>query len=245
MKVLQQVPQTAFSQEVIAFFDVKLPPLENGKGGLALNFRISHGDVCEIDAADPEKGRMLLHALAGLVKPVSGSCIFCGRICRTGDYRDMLEFKRHIGYVARDAALISNLTIRDNLLLMRYFHENALNITLHSPVVDWCRAMGLMEKMDKKPADLNAMDLRATLIVREISKHPALFLIDRPEDDITQNQFDILISIFQSLIAKQVPIVYLSSGRGAIRTFATHTLQIRHDEVEKIPFTNITGSDGS
>ena len=245
MKVLPQAPQAAFSQEVIAFSHAKLPPLENGKDGLALNFRLSHGEVCEIDAADPEAGRLLLHALAGLVKPVSGSCIFCGRICRTGDYRDMLKSKRYIGYVARDAALISNLTIRDNLLLMRYFHENTLNITLHSQVVDWSRAMGLMEKMEKKPADLNAMDLRAALIVREISKYPVLFLIDRPEDDITQDQFDILISIFQSLSATQVPIVYLSSGQGAIRSLVTHTLQIRHGEVEKIPFTKITGSDGS
>jgi ABC-type lipoprotein export system ATPase subunit len=171
---------------------------------------LSAGDVCTIEASNPDDGRVLLKALATLVRPLSGSYSFLGQPRDLANHREALSCKQKIGYAARDAALISNLSIRQNLLLMRYFFENALNIALHPEVVDLCRIFGIIDKLDLKPSDLNAMENRAALLIRELAKRPALFLFDQPEDFLGLAGYDALLGIAQQLIDLRTPIVFLS-----------------------------------
>lgn len=187
---------------------------------------LSPGDVCAIEAPDFHDGRVLLKALATLVRPLSGSYSFLGRSRDLTDRREALSCKQKIGYAARDAALISNLSIRQNLLLMRYYFENALDITLHPEVVDLCRIFGIIDKLDLKPSDLNAMENRSALLIRELAKRPAVFLFDQPEDFLGHAGYSALLGIFRQLIDQCTPIVFHSYDQRLTAQFANRRITI-------------------
>ena len=231
-----QTKKTALNSDnpetIVALSDYLVAPKGGGSHMGPMDFSLSAGDVCAIEAANPDDGRILLKALATLVRPLRGKYTFLDQTYDLTRHRETLSCKRKIGYAARDAALISNLSIRQNLLLMRYYFGNALNIALHPEVVDLCRAFGIIDKLDLKPSDLNAMENRAALLVRELAKRPALFLFDQPEDFLGHAGYVALLGVAQQLIDRRTPIVFLSYDQRLAAQFANRRIIIADGVVE-------------
>jgi ABC-type polar amino acid transport system ATPase subunit len=178
-----------------------------------------------------------LRALATLVYPVSGEYHFQGRLLAFDDYRKLLPVKRKIGYVGADAALVSNRTILENFLLMRYYFENTMAIQLHEEAALLCRRCGLTDKLGLRPANLNPLDARLAIYIRELAKKPAVLLLERPEDImIPSENYRGLVSHFKELISTGLPVVMISYDPGFIDRFATKVVQIRSGRVVENPF---------
>ena len=93
--------------------------------------------------------------------------------------RKLLPIRRKIGYLASDAALIGNRTLRTNLLLSRYYRENKLNLELDDDTLSLCRFSGIESKLDLRPAQVAPEDARAAVIIREMTKGAEVFLIEQ------------------------------------------------------------------
>jgi len=89
-------------------------------------FTLAEGDACAIKAAAADDAYIFLKALATLVSPQTGTYRYMGETMDFSDYRKLLPFKKKIGYVGQDSAMLSNKTVRENLLLMRSYFENSL-----------------------------------------------------------------------------------------------------------------------
>jgi ABC-type lipoprotein export system ATPase subunit len=233
-------PDTPDTIVSLSSYELGLPGSGSDLG--CIDFSLSPGDVCAIEAPNPDDGLMLLKALATLVRPSKGGYTFLGRIHDLANYREALSCKQKIGYAARDATLISNLSVRQNLLLMRYYFEDNLNIVLHPEVVDLCRVFGIIDKLDLKPWDLSAMENRAALLIRELAKRPALFLFDQPEDFLGQAGYDALLGIFRQLINQRTPIAFLSYDQRLTGQFANRRITIADGALAEAAInTPITG----
>ncbi len=214
------------SLHLIELSDYSLRAVGSGTGIQGFSFALDPGDVCAIDSQQADDAYLFLRALATLTRPLKGRFYFKGRKCDLRQYREMLAYKRQIGYVARDTALISNLTVRQNLLLQRYYHENTLSIDLTPEALELCEAFGIREKLDRRPSGLNAMETQAAIVIREISKKPAVLLLGQPEDFIGHAKFDLITRLFSQLIAERLPIVFLSFDRRLVRRFANRKVMI-------------------
>lgn len=211
---------------VIELLDYTLAPSGSGSGISGFYFALSTGDVCAIDATNPDDAHQFLRALATLALPLKGTYKFEEKKLNLKHYHELLRCKRKIGYIAPDAALISNITVRQNLLMTRYYFENNINIDLDDETRLLCSAFGLEDKLDKRPAELNSMEAQAAIVIREVSKQPLVFLLQQPEDFIGHAKFDLLVRILNDWIAKQAPIVFLSYDRRLIRRFASRKILI-------------------
>ena len=78
---------------------------------------VAPGDVIAIQTPRHNDARHLLRVMATLSIPENGTYRFKNSPVDPKNYRQCLPVKRQIGYVADDSALISNRTIRENLLL--------------------------------------------------------------------------------------------------------------------------------
>ena len=190
------------------------------------SFTLNAGDVCAIESPIPDDAQLFLRALATLVHPLKGTYVFKGRAHDLRKYGDMLCCKQKIGYVARDAALISNLSVRQNLLLQRYYHENQLDIDLGTDALLLCENFGLVEKLDKRPSELNTMEIQATIVIRELTKKAEVLLLSQPEDYIGHAKFDLLLTLFNRLISERLPIVFLSYDQRLVERFANRKVLI-------------------
>ncbi len=211
---------------LIELSDYTLAPAGSGNGIAGFYFSLSPGEVCSIEAQNPDDAHQLLRALATLVYPLKGTFRFMGRKLNLKNYKEVLECKKKIGYIAPDAALISNLTVRQNILIHRYYYENDLSIDLDDKLKSMCDTFGVCRKLDKRPADLNSMERQLAVVIREISKGPQLLLLDRPEDFIGHARFDMLVQLFNDWIEQRKPVVFVSFDRRLIRRFATRKILI-------------------
>ncbi|MGD9212744.1 MAG: ATP-binding cassette domain-containing protein [Desulfobacteraceae bacterium] len=218
-----------------------LAPWGASSGIRNANFVLRPGEVIAITLDVPDDGHLFLRALATLITPIQGKYFFQGQQLEFSDYRNLLHIKRKIGYVSTDAALISNRTILENLLLMRYYFENSLTIDLNETMETLCSQCGLHDKLRLRPANLNPLDVQLVIYIRELAKQPKILLLDRPEDImIPSKNFKGLISHFEGLVSTGLPVVMLSYDPGFIERFATKVVQIRDGKIAENPFGNIS-----
>ena len=219
---------------LIEMSDYTLAPTGSGNGIRDFYFALAPGDVCAIEAQNPDDGHEFLRALATLSYPVTGALRWNGRRVRLKSYRALLGYKKRIGYIAPDAALISNLTVRQNILLHRYYVENDLGIDLDDRLAAMCDTFGISHKMDRRPADLNSMERQMAIVIREIGKKPDILLLDRPEDFIGHAKFEVLVELFSQWIAQGKPVVFESYDRRLVRRFATRKVLITNGSLTTV-----------
>jgi ABC-type lipoprotein export system ATPase subunit len=168
------------------------------------------GDVIAIVADPPIDGRYLLRILATLEHPERGEYRFNGKSVDLKDYRQCLAVKRQIGYVAPDAALISNRTLRENLILTRFYSENDLTIDIDETVDSLCRGAGLSPMLNRRPSVLSDVELLKAITIREMGKAPAAMLIDRPENFIKIDENDKIFNHLKNMVGSGTAVVFVS-----------------------------------
>ncbi len=190
-------------------------------------FSLSPNDVCCVYTDSFDLAHLFLKALATLVLPLKGIYRFNNRRLDFSDYRNLLSVKKNIGYIAPGTSLLSNRTIEENLMLTRYYYENSLEISLDGKTSALCDQFDISDKLHLRPADLDIMDYRAVITVRELTKTLDLLLLERPEDFVGYNRFHYFAENLETIIQSGVPVVFFSSDDAFIHRFSTKTMNIR------------------
>jgi putative ABC transport system ATP-binding protein len=198
---------------ILEITDLLLAPFGREATCGADRLAIAPGDVIAIDANTALDSRQLLRVLATLERPEQGRFRFDGSDVDLDDYRRCLAVKRRIGYVAPDCAMISNRTIRENLLLGRFYHENDLSIDLDQTMTLLCNDAGLSDDLERRPSELNDSALMRTIAIREMGKRPRLMLIDRPENFIRVAPDDVIFNHLKHMVQLKTAVVFFSTNK--------------------------------
>ena len=192
-----------------------------------LNFVLSLGDAFAIIADFPDRAYMFLKTLAMLVRPASGDFYFKDKKIDFSDYRNLLPCKKKIGYIAPDSAMISNISIRENLLYIRYYFENSLSLSLDETTTKLCKNFGIYDKLDMRPGKLRSLDLKIAIAIRELVKSPDILLLKCPEDFIGHANFDLFVEVLRDMVLNKIPIVFLSYDRDFIEEFSNKKIFLK------------------
>ena len=222
--------------QLIELSDYTLLPIGTGNGLNGCYFSLSEGDICSIDADSPDDAHLLLKAIATLVRPVQGTYMFMGKKLGFSNYRNLLHCKKQIGYMTSDAALISNLSLRENFLLMRHYFEDSLSLDIDEKTAILCRKFNIYDKLDLRPGELRPIELRTAIAIRELSKSPAMLLIERPEDFIVFSQFDMFMEILKDTLLSGLPLVFISYDKDFINEFSNRNILISGGTLTTIDF---------
>lgn len=208
-----------------------LLPLGMGKGVNDISFDLNCGDVCAIKSERIDDARLLLKGLATLVYPQKGEYYFMEQKIDFSDYRKLLPFKRRIGYMALDSAMISNRTLKQNLLFKRYYFENFLYLDLDEKTKKLCHEFEIFDKLDTHAAKLEFAELRIAIAIREMSKAPKLLLLECPEDFIGHAKFGLFKEIFSYTLKAAVPVVFYSNNLDFTEKFSNMEIFISEGSV--------------
>ena len=139
---------------------------------------IARGDVCWLDVDTGERGHSFLKALATLIQPLEGRYSFKGARLDFSSAASILAIKKQIGYITSHSTLISNRSLRENLTLMRSYFDNNLSARVDDHTFKMCRRFSIADKIDQRPEDLDLIDIRSAVVVREFSKSLQLLLLE-------------------------------------------------------------------
>jgi len=196
------------------------------------DFALTLGDVVAITTDSAEDALTFLKALATLIAPIQGSYRFLEKTLNFSDYQNLLEVKKNIGFVTSHAALISNRSIRENLLLQHAYFTNSLSTKLDQNAQALCNLFALENKLDLRPAALTEHDYRCVIAVRELIKKPVVLLMEYPEKYIGIANLDAFNDILFDMLGGELGIVFLSEYKNFIETFSKRDLVISNGTLE-------------
>jgi len=220
---------------LIELSDYYLDAIGAGSDFNNVYFALSKSEVCQIQTDSTDDAHNFLKALATLVHPVSGTYRFMGKEIDFSDYRKLLPIKKKIGYIGQDATMVSNRTVRENLLLMRSYYENSLSISLDEKVLKLCRMFNLQDKLDVRPGELRPVDLRMAVATRELTKSFDVLLLDSPEDYFGHKTFDPLNEIINNITLSGKAVVFFSRDQDFVKTFPNRKIQITNGTLTRVP----------
>jgi phospholipid/cholesterol/gamma-HCH transport system ATP-binding protein len=116
---------------------------------------------------------------AGLIQPDSGHVLVMGHDVSEMPERELLNFRRSIGFVFQEGALFDSMTVADNVSFR--LREEAMDETeIDERVREALRFVEMEDALEKFPADLSGGMRRRVSIARALVDRPPVVLYDSP-----------------------------------------------------------------
>ena len=135
----------------------------------------------------------LLHLLAGILRPKSGSVQVGTTDISQLSATDADRFRgQNIGLVYQRPHFLAALTVLDNLLLPPFFGHKP---TPRKSVVDLADHLGIGHALDQLPARLSVGEQQRASIARALVNCPQLILADEPTSALDDNNCETVIRL--------------------------------------------------
>lgn len=207
---------------------------KTGRPFQPFNFSMAPGDVVSISTDSAGDALTFFKALATLIRPLQGDYRYKENILNFSNYRNLLDAKKNIGFITSHSALISNLTVRENLLLRNAYFMNSFSGQLDQRTQELCRLFSLEDKLEMRPAALADHDYRFVVTVRELIKTPEMLLMEYPEKFLGIANLEMFKTILFEMAGGDVCIAFLSEYRHFIETFAKRKLVISRGTLQEV-----------
>jgi phospholipid/cholesterol/gamma-HCH transport system ATP-binding protein len=151
---------------------------------------------------------------AGLLRPDSGRVRVLGHDLGSMSEKELLGFRRQIGFVFQEGALFDSLSVADNVAYS--LHEERVSEEEIEPRVrEALRFVEMDEAMEKLPAELSGGMRRRVSIARALVSRPRVVLYDSPTAGLDPVTSQTIITL----------ILRLRDTQGVTCLLATHRLQ--------------------
>ncbi|HSW10579.1 MAG TPA: ABC transporter ATP-binding protein [Bacillota bacterium] len=164
----------------------------------------------------------LLKAIAGFLRPSSGSVVFQGdEICGLRPYQVV---RKGVKYIPQDKEVFSDLTVKENLELASYAMKDH----------DWTRVLRyfpkLRELMHRKGAYLSGGERQMLMIGRAILGKTDVLLVDEPTEGLAPTIVQDLTATFKQL-AGDCTLVLVEQNLAVARELADQLYLMKEGKV--------------
>ena len=151
----------------------------------------------------------ILHCVAGLARPDSGSIVLDGRTLWSSQARvNVPPEKRCIGYVFQDARLFPHLSVRANLQYGVCARHREVRAERERVIVE---LLGLGPLLDRSPGTLSGGEQQRVAIGRAVLTDPQLLLLDEPLASLDlARRMDVLEYMLRLRSALDIAMLYVS-----------------------------------
>jgi ABC-type multidrug transport system ATPase subunit len=124
---------------------------------------------------------ILLKIMASLLQPASGKVEIFGEDITDYDYKRLMPFKKRIGFAFQDGALLSNLSVEENLMLPLDFRfKDAGKNEKLDRIHIYLKKLMLEDAIRQRPAQLSSGEKKIISIVRAMIIEPEILFLDEP-----------------------------------------------------------------
>ena len=121
----------------------------------------------------------LLNMIAGILSPTEGIITIDGKNMTAANQKEKDKFRiQKIGYIFQDFKLIEEMTVADNLEILRL---EGVDLSAMDEVLT---SLGIMEKKNAKVKHLSGGQKQRVAIARALVKKPEIILADEPTGNL-------------------------------------------------------------
>ncbi len=139
----------------------------------------------------------LLHLLAGLDRPASGTVTLDGRALRGLDDLELTRLRRdQIGLLLPAASVLPTITVRENIALPLLIARRAPEPAAIDALLE---RVGLADRDDERPGQLTAAERQRAALARALVGGPAVLLADEPAGELEPEEGAYLLMLLQQV----------------------------------------------
>src|SRR5277367_3490027 len=157
---------------------------------------------------------LTLKLAAGLLRPSAGRVEVLGEEVSAMSERDLLAFRRKIGFVFQEGALFDSMTVEENVAY-RLREDHVAEEEIAARVLEVLRFVELEHTLDLLPSELSGGMRRRVSIARALVSRPEIVLYDSPTAGLDPVTAQTIITL----------ILRLRDSYGVTSLLATHRLQ--------------------
>jgi phospholipid/cholesterol/gamma-HCH transport system ATP-binding protein len=165
-------------EPLISFRDVHLS-FDEGDVLRGISFDVAPGETKVLLGETGTGKTIIMRLAAGLIHPDAGQVLVMGHDISEMPEKELLNFRRQIGFVFQEGALFDSLTVADNVSFR--LREEAMDETeIDQRVREALRFVELEQSLEKFPAELSGGMRRRVSIARALVDRPPVVLYDSP-----------------------------------------------------------------
>ncbi|MGB7469980.1 MAG: ATP-binding cassette domain-containing protein, partial [Candidatus Acidiferrum sp.] len=166
------------SNPAITFDKVRIG-FEEGDILRGVSFRVKERETLVLLGETGTGKTLSLKLAAGLLRPSEGTIQVLGKELSRMKEKDLLEFRRHIGFVFQEGALFDSMTVGDNVAY-RLQEDGVKDSEIEPRVLEVLKFVELEHTVDLFPSELSGGMRRRVSIARALINQPPIVLYDSP-----------------------------------------------------------------
>lgn len=184
------------------------------------NFEFKKGSTTAIVGRSGLGKTTLVKLILGITSLNEGDILVCGSSIL--DMKNLSKVRRrNIGCVFQNFNLISGFTVKENILLPRYFFENGEN-----NINEICNTLGLSKEMLSKSIDkISGGEKQRVALARALINNPEILIADEPTGNLDaaneQNIIELLKRINEELGIKIITVTHSDKVANSMQSICT------------------------
>jgi len=167
----------------------------------------------------------LLRILGGLLDPDEGEIQLNG-ISINFNEKELLEYRRQIGFVFQNNGLFPHLSAIDNITLplIKVFNKDPLEA--RNLAMSYLERFGLEKQADQSPVTLSGGQQQRIAIIRAVVNHPQLILLDEPTSALDPDLSVEVLEMLKELIEEGLNVILVTHHLGFARNICEQMMFI-------------------
>ena len=184
------------------------------------NFEFKKGSTTAIVGRSGLGKTTLVKLILGITSLNEGDILVCGSSIL--DMKNLSKVRRrNIGCVFQNVNLISGFTVKENILLPRYFFENGEN-----NINEICNTLGLSKEMLSKSIDkISGGEKQRVALARALINNPEILIADEPTGNLDaaneQNIIELLKRINEELGITIITVTHSDKVANSMQSICT------------------------
>jgi len=207
------VTASSDSGPAIQFEDVRIG-FDEGDIFRGVSFRVQPRETMILLGETGTGKTLTLKLAAGLLAPSGGVVRVLGQEVSRMEERDLLNFRRKVGFVFQEGALFDSMTVAENVAY-RLREDRIAEEEIEPRVLEVLRFVELEQTLEMLPSELSGGMRRRVSIARALINRPPIVLYDSPTAGLDPVTSQTIITL----------ILRLRDVYGVTALLATHRLQ--------------------
>lgn len=172
----------------------------------------------------------LMRCIFREVVPSRGHIIVGGRALRKIGRFELALFRRDIGIIFQDFALLPNITAFENVA----FVLEVMGVPykeIEERVADVLKTVGIWRRRNLYPPQLSGGEQQRLAIARAIVNEPSLILADEPTGNLDSHTADEIMQLMLDINAAGTTVIMATHNQLLVNTYRHRVIEIRRGRV--------------